>query len=716
VGSSSRFTRSVLVGGAAALALLVFPPGVTVQDSPALYEDPLAHDWSQDVPAHFTVVDGQVMLERDARLEPAEPNQIVMAGDRLRTTTGRTEILFPDGSTLQVDENTEIDFMSDSLMRLLGGRVRLAIKKDSETLDYRIDTPPGHVEIRKAGDYLIALGSDKRGKPEIELSVYRGIGELVNENGRTTVRAGKLAVTSSDTEPSLPYAFNSADADKFSEWVENLRASHVVSSGSQSAQYLPQEVSYYANTMDTYGSWGYEEPYGAVWYPTVAVGWYPYYQGRWSYTKHYAWTWLGLDHWAWPTYHYGSWGYGAAGYYWVPGYAYAPARVAWGYAPGYVGWCPIGPKGNVPLYDWYGWVGGRYPSKHGGPWTVMPVGSMGHNTWVTANAVRPEQLPMNTRAQFTERRGGPAPSGSAVARRDVGSISSPTAPRSAGGIRASVQRIDGAPASRGAGTVVSPAAALSGFPAQGRASVSMPDALPRAGAGTNGAQRATPRDTVSNVSSGFPASSNGARSAPRAEVNSGFNGGQSRSADGFPSSGAARAVPRGLDAGSNGSVMRAEPGPSSRATTGSVRSNGSNGSAGSNGANGYRAVPPGLQSAPVNRGRSMPTAPSSGNDVQSVAPASRSMPTIAPVGRTMPSMASQPAQRSAPPQMSAPASSAPQQVVPRGRAVSPAASAPSSAPPPAASAPPSRGGGGSSGAASQGSAAAPRRGGGRGGQ
>jgi hypothetical protein len=113
------------------------------------------------------------------------------------------------------------------------------------------------------------------------------------------------------------------------------------------------------------------------------VGWYPYSQGRWGYSRHYSYTWLGLDHWAWPTYHYGSWGLSSVGWYWVPGYAYAPAWVTWGYAPGYVGWCPVGPRGG-PVYDWNGWIGGRYPSQHRGPWTVMPAGSMGHNTWVTA--------------------------------------------------------------------------------------------------------------------------------------------------------------------------------------------------------------------------------------------------------------------------------------------------------------------------------------------
>ena len=725
MGPSNRVIRFVLVGSTVAASLLLFPSRATVQDAQP-YDDVSTRDFSQDVPAHFTVVEGQVMLERDAVLEPAEPNQIVMAGDRLRTTTGRTEILFPDGSTLQVDEATEIDFLSDSLMRLRDGRVRLAIKRDSDKLDYRIDSAPGRVEIRSAGDYLVGLGKDKRGKAEIDVTVFRGAAELVNDNGRTTIRAGRHAVTSADTEPSLPYPFNSATQDEFDEWVQKQRNAQVVTASSQSAQYLPQEVSYYANTLDAYGSWGVEEPYGAVWYPTVTAGWYPYYQGRWGYTKHYAYTWLGLDHWAWPTHHYGSWGYSTAGWYWVPGYAYAPAWVAWGYGPGYVGWCPIGPKGG-PVYGWNGWYG-KYPSHHAGPWTVLPAGKMGHNTWVTANAVRPEQLPSNARAEFTERRGAPVPTGAAIARRDVGSIGSPTIPRSGANLRSAVSTVNGtatgAAPTRGAmganSQRSSPSDALSAFPSSGR--VTMPDALPRAGAANissenrGAAPRAVPRDSAngSNVfPSSRPANPAAARNAPRAEISSGFGrSAGTQNADGFPSSGAVRAVPRGLESsGTPASGSRAVVPEVIRGSNSSTRSDraavpagpgvssGSNGANRSSGSNGYRAVPQGIQSAPpVNRGRSMPSMPS--NDAPAASSASRPVMQV-------------PVQRSAPP-MSAPAQSqrAPQ-VSPRGHAVSPA---PASAPAPATASPRSGHGGGSSAPppSQGGGTAAPRRGGGRG--
>jgi hypothetical protein len=613
VGSTNRSLRFVFVGSAVALALLAFPATVRVQGGTPPVDDSLTHDWNQDVPAHFTIVDGQVMLERDARVEPAESNQIVMAGDRLRTTTGRTEILFPDGTKLSVDENTELDFLSDSLLRLRDGRVRLNIVRATDTLDYRIDAAPGHVEIRAAGDYRVGLGTDQRTKPEIDLTVFRGTADLVNDNGRTTVRAGRHAVTSVDLEPSEAYSFNSASQDEFGEWVENQRDAHVVSSSSESAQYLPPESQYYASTLDSYGSWGYQAPYGAVWYPTVAVGWSPYYQGRWAYSNHYHWTWVGIDHWAWPTYHYGTWGVGAAGWYWVPGYAYAPAWVSWGYAPGYVGWCPIGPGGH-PVGGW-GW---NDPYHHGSAWTVVPSHAMGHNVWVTQNAVRPDAMPLNARAAFAPQQSGPAPSGSALPRRDMGSISSPTRPRDLATPRTNAASTTISVATpRGGGN--QSAGAVSGFPATSRAMTSMPDANTRApitnGApGMSSAARAIPRDAVRDTSrdsgrdisqggSGFPSARattqfpDATRSVPRAEISN--SNGDVRvdrgRTDGFPSSSPTRAVPRGLD-GPTGApgIYRGQPTP------------GSGSAVGRGGSDGYRSVPPGPQMPTVDRGRSIP--------------------------------------------------------------------------------------------------------------
>src|SRR5713101_5768517 len=96
-----------------------------------------------------------------------------------------------------------------------------------------------------------------------------------------------------------------------------------------------------------YGHWEWVPDYGRVWVPAVAPGWRPYVYGRWVLTD-WGWTWVSDDPWAWAAYHYGSWGYTVdIGWYWVPGFVWAPAWVTWRWGFGYCAWAPIGPRGFV---------------------------------------------------------------------------------------------------------------------------------------------------------------------------------------------------------------------------------------------------------------------------------------------------------------------------------------------------------------------------------
>src|SRR5687767_10116792 len=78
-------------------------------------------------PAHVSFVEGAVTLEREGRIDDAPANMPLLAGDRLRTRVGRVEVLFGDGSTLHLDQDTTLDLQSDELVRLIGGRLRLSI-------------------------------------------------------------------------------------------------------------------------------------------------------------------------------------------------------------------------------------------------------------------------------------------------------------------------------------------------------------------------------------------------------------------------------------------------------------------------------------------------------------------------------------------------------------------------------------------------------------
>ena len=380
----------------------------TLVSSPAVAQAPdtfNAQSVAADPPAHVSFVDGTAVLERDGQRESAPANMPLLAGDRLRTQNGRVEILFADNSTLHLDTDTLIDFESDDLVRLLAGRIRLAIPGPDRQVSYRIDAPSASAVINQPGEYRMAILT-RDSAVEIELAVLRGTAELVNDDGRTALRAGQRAYARANAAPSYAYAFNSASWDAFDRWSETRRDQRL----GVSTQYLPSEVQPYASAFDQYGTWQYNTSYGYVWYPSVAVGWRPYYHGRWVAYRPYGWTWVGVGPWAWPTHHYGRWGFSANAWFWIPGHSWGPAWVSWAYAPGYVSWCPLGWNNRAVLS--FGFSYGYDPWR---AWTVVPHGHFGHG-YVHANYVGGYGFNAHTRSAFVPRYTAPTWRGYAVPR------------------------------------------------------------------------------------------------------------------------------------------------------------------------------------------------------------------------------------------------------------------------------------------------------------
>jgi len=365
-------------------------------------------------PAHIAVVDGAAILERQGLAEAAAANVPLIAGDRVRTERGRLEILFADGSALDLDHFTTIDVPSDTLLRLLSGRVRLAIEGSDpdEAVTYRIDTPGGSIDIRTVGEYRIAL-SGPTGAEQVELAVVRGAADLTTEAGSVPVRAGERSIARAGAPPSYPYAYNSAVWDAFDRWSDDRRAARL---GLASATYLPAGLYPYGGTLDRYGNWDRHPTHGYVWYPRVAVGWRPYHHGHWSDAGSFGWTWIGYDAWSWPTHHYGRWGFSAGAWFWIPGRRWGPAWVSWASAPGYVAWCPLGFDGR-PIVSFSAFYGSRPFGGRAHPWTVLPHRYFGHaGRAVATYAVAAESLGRSARARFVERRAIPRTSGLAVPR------------------------------------------------------------------------------------------------------------------------------------------------------------------------------------------------------------------------------------------------------------------------------------------------------------
>ena len=263
-----------------ALAVVVCPRGASAQSSQS--------EADAAAPAHVSYVEGVATLERDGRPDNAPLNMPLLSGDRLKTADGRVEVLFADASALHLDTRTTIDLQSDELLRLIDGRLRLTIAGPARVVTYRIDSPAGSIRIAQPGEYRIALLRGEK-ETQLELAVLRGSGQIFTDEGETVVRAGERAYASAGLAPSYAYAYNSANWDAFDRWSEARRDTRL----GVSAQYLPSEVRSYASTFDEDGDWRYQQSYGYVWYPRVAVSWRPYYYGRWAQYPRYGWTWIG---------------------------------------------------------------------------------------------------------------------------------------------------------------------------------------------------------------------------------------------------------------------------------------------------------------------------------------------------------------------------------------------------------------------------------------
>jgi hypothetical protein len=305
----------VIVTGISASGLSLFAQsqGQIRQYDPNFDEAPASSDrddWG-DVPAYVSAVSGEARLHR-ANDDTGDFEQVpLQIGDQIRTTRGRVEILYSDGSIIALDEYSSVTVDGESTWRIHTGRIKAVSRDDGFIIDA---APVGIARLRENGDYRVTLAVNRRSEPELEVSATRGSAELENPLGRTLVRAGTRALTTERYAPSVPYAF-AAPRDEFERWTESLESDRY---GVTSTRYLPVELRAYGGDFDRHGYWAHHHTHGYVWYPRVAVGWQPFHSGRWSFVVGFGYNWIGGSRWEWPTHHYGRWDRWGSNWFWVP--------------------------------------------------------------------------------------------------------------------------------------------------------------------------------------------------------------------------------------------------------------------------------------------------------------------------------------------------------------------------------------------------------------
>jgi uncharacterized protein DUF6600 len=97
-----------------------------------------AQIWPAQTPAYLVLVEGDATIDRDGEPIPAAVNMPFVQGDVLRTTNGRVQIAFPDGTAIEVAENSAVECVSPSRVRLIAGtmdHVQRAVA-DSQSATY----------------------------------------------------------------------------------------------------------------------------------------------------------------------------------------------------------------------------------------------------------------------------------------------------------------------------------------------------------------------------------------------------------------------------------------------------------------------------------------------------------------------------------------------------------------------------------------------------
>jgi hypothetical protein len=323
--------------------------------------------------ARISLLNGDVSVKRgdSGDLIAAALNAPLVAGDELLTAgASRAEIQFDYAHLLRVAGNTEVRFSELEYRRyqvqLATGLVTLRVHRNIEA-EMEISTPTIAIRPLERGTYRVSVNPDGT----TELIVRSGSAEVYTPRGSQRVRSGRMLIArGSASDPEYRVTGDPAE-DDWDRWNRNRDRDF---DRTTSYRYLPPDI-YGADDLDIYGRWIYDDPYGWVWAPRVAVGWAPYRFGRWSWIDYWGWTWISHDPWGWAPYHWGRWYLSPRwGWCWFPGprHFWRPALVgffgwdSWGgfragigFGFGNIGWVPLAPyEFYRPWWGWGGW-GGR---------------------------------------------------------------------------------------------------------------------------------------------------------------------------------------------------------------------------------------------------------------------------------------------------------------------------------------------------------------------
>jgi len=301
---------------------------------------------NQDSYGYVRTMEGYSDLVKSRSNEVVEltTNYPIIEGDQVRVSDqGRLEAVLPDGSTVRLGHNSQVEFRQlaftadsasgSTLLLFHQGEAQLVLSFDAPSADYfRIDSVNATVYLEEEGRYRIF--SD--GSSWTEVTVRQGSAEVVTEGESIAVGPGQTLFIEGSRDPALEVG-RKTELTSLEIWGDQLTQT----ADRYASEYVDPSLAYSSTPLYRHGTWLQMES-GPVWRPRAPIGWRPYRSGWWG-SSPSGLTWISTEPWGWLTYHYGVWDYASPyGWVWYPGQRYTPAAVYWYWGPTHVGWIPAG--------------------------------------------------------------------------------------------------------------------------------------------------------------------------------------------------------------------------------------------------------------------------------------------------------------------------------------------------------------------------------------
>lgn len=273
----------------------------------------------------LSYIEGGVQISRGTGrvYEKAMVNLPVAEGAKLKTSDGRAEVEFEDGSTLRIVADSTVEFSQLSLrdsgakvsdVKLTSGTayVNFAGTKGDE---FSLHFGDEKVALTRAAHLRIVLGDD-----DSSIAVFKGLIQVDSPSGAIEVKKNQTA--SFDLDSDQYKIAKNIQETPYDSWDDQQNEYHTRYAAKSYNAYSP--YSYGTTDLAYYGNFFNAPGYGMMWQPYLAgMGWDPFMDGAWAFNPGYGFGWVSAYPWGWTPYHYGTWVFlPGHGWAWQPGGAW----------------------------------------------------------------------------------------------------------------------------------------------------------------------------------------------------------------------------------------------------------------------------------------------------------------------------------------------------------------------------------------------------------